>query len=198
MARIDFESFFAYYEGLPHQELAVEMLENALPLELLDDRSDWVELYRSVPPEAPEAPEPTPSSLTPGSPFSQLVTEHFTYGEFCLYQEARRPTAQHQCDTILKLSRFLEEARSEFGTAIIITSGIRPEPINSQVGGAPNSEHTYYATGVGAVDVALERGDQFEFQAWVDDNWSESVGYGAPSFVHIGCRGDGLRRQWDY
>ena len=137
-------------------------------------------------------------TFTPASPFSHYVTEHFTFGEFCLYDEARRPTAQHQCDTMLKLSQFLEEARAEFGVPIIITSGIRPEPINSLVGGAPNSEHTYYGAGVGAVDVALERGDQYELQRWIDANWSESVGYGAPSFVHVGCRGDGLRRRWNY
>jgi hypothetical protein len=137
-------------------------------------------------------------TLTPDSPFSQKVTDHFTLGEFCLYQEARRPRHQHQCDTIVKLATFLERARAHFGVAIIITSGLRPEPINGQVGGARNSEHTFYGAGVGAVDVALERGNQHEFQRWIDANWSESVGYGAPAFVHVGCRGDGLRRTWPY
>ena len=185
--------FWFHYKGEPQQEAAIEMLRqyiNEADPTLLTQNATWVQKYRSQPLVI--------ERFTPDKPFSYKITPHIQAGELALWQEARRFRHQHQCDTALKLCQFLEKARAHFGCAIIVTSSYRPEPINSQQGGAPNSEHTFYAPGVGAVDVALERGNQHDLQAWVDSNWSESVGYGAPSFIHIGCRGDGQRRRWDY
>jgi len=191
----EWKNFWAYFKGEPQQVEAIEMLRqfiNEADPTLLTQNANWVLKFR----ESPK--EPDVRKLTPGAPYSHQITPSFTYGEICLYQEARRFKHQHQCDTALKLCQFLEKARAHFGSAIIVTSGSRPEPLNQQVGGAPGSEHTFYAAGVGAVDVALERGNQYDLQKWVDANWPESVGYGAPSFVHVGCRGDGQRRRWNY
>lgn len=137
-----------------------------------------------------------PVTLSVNAPFSEHITEHFQYGEICLWQEARRFKSQASMETAKILCLFLEEARAHFGVPLIITSGHRPEPINSQVGGAPNSEHTFHSPGVGAVDVALERGNQYDLQKWIDKHWPHSVGYGAPAFVHVGI-GRG-RVRWDY
>jgi len=147
-----------------------------------------------------EDPDPHVNNFTPKSPFSYKVTPNITYGELTLNQEARRFTKQHQCDTAKELCLFLEKARKHFGNKpLIITSASRPEPINTQVGGAKNSEHTYDAPSKGAVDFYIDGVNTYVLQDWCDKNWPYSLGYGAPKgFVHLGIRQGRPRVRWDY
>ena len=190
----EWRAFWIYYKNEPQQQEAIEVLRqfiNEADPTLLTKNASWIQKYR----EKPEA-----TGFSPDSPFSLHVTEHVTYGELCMNQEARRFTSQHQCDTALKLCLFLEKARASFGgKAIIITSGHRPEPINTQVGGAPGSEHTYSQPDKGAVDFLLDGVSVYKLQDWCDEHWSYSVGLGAPKgFCHIGSRPDLLHRRWHY
>ena len=145
-------------------------------------------------------PPAKPAKLTPSAPFSFKITPNITYGELTLQQEARRFTAQHQCDTALMLCQFLEKARSAFGgKPIIITSGHRPPAVNASQGGARDSEHLYNATGVGAVDFYIDGADINDVQSWADRAWPYSLGYGAlKGFVHLGIRKGSPRVRWDY
>ena len=148
----------------------------------------------------PGSPPPQAPRLTPGAPFSAKVTPHLTYGEFSLNEEARRFTAQHQCDTAMELAAFLEKVRVQFGgKPLTITSGYRPPAVNKAVGGASSSEHLYNAPDVGAVDFLVEGADIYQVQAWCDKAWPYSLGYGAPKgFVHLGIRQGRPRVRWDY
>ena len=139
-------------------------------------------------------------TFTPGSSFDYKITPHITYGELTLNQEARRFTKQHQCITAIELCRFLEKVRTQFGNKpIIITSGSRPEPINTQVGGARNSEHTYDTPDKGAIDFYIDGVDVYKVQDWCDKNWPYSLGYGAPKgFVHLGMRSGKPKVRWNY
>jgi GH24 family phage-related lysozyme (muramidase) len=143
---------------------------------------------------------PISAMFTPESPFSQKITPHITAGEFALGQEARRFDHQHQCDTALKLAQFLEKVRAQFGgRPVVITSGYRPPAVNRSVGGASGSEHLYDGIGVGAVDFFVDGVDINAVQAWCDQNWPHSLGYGAPKgFVHLGIRKGGPRVRWVY
>ena len=102
----------------------------------------------------------------------------------------------------MKLATFLERLREHFGKPVIITSGHRPKEINDETPGASKtSEHLYDAVGKGAVDVKVKGVDPIEVEKWILQNWKESIGKGQANnkgFTHIGCRGDGLRREWDY
>jgi hypothetical protein len=144
----------------------------------------------------PEQAQP----FNPWSPFTYKITPNITYGELTLNQEARRFRKQYQCDTALELCRFLERVRAAFGNKpIIITSASRPEPINTQVGGAKNSEHTFNAPSKGAVDFYIQGADTHAVQDWCDKHWPFSVGYGADrGFVHLGMRENKPRVRWDY
>lgn len=155
---------------------------------------------RQIGKPAADKKEETKKTFNPWSPFTTHVTEHITYGELTLNQEARRFTKQHQCDTALELCQFLEKARAHFGNKpLIITSGSRPEPINSAVGGARNSEHTYDAPSKGAVDFYIDGVNIWTLQDWCDKNWPYSVGYGAKKgFLHVGIRPGKPRVRWDY
>jgi hypothetical protein len=147
-----------------------------------------------------EDPDPNIGNFNPWSPYTYKVTPNITYGELTLNQEARRFTRQHQCDTAKELCLFLEKVRKQFGNkSLVITSASRPEPINSQVGGAKNSEHTYNAPDKGAVDFYVQGVDIWQVQSWCDKNWPYSLGYGAPKgFVHLGIREGRPRVRWDY
>jgi hypothetical protein len=138
--------------------------------------------------------------FNPWSPFTFKVTPNITYGELTLNQEARRFTKQYQCDTALEICQFLEKVRSAFGNKpLIITSAARPEPINTQVGGAKNSEHTYNAPSKGAVDFYIEGANIYVVQDWCNKHWPYSLGYGAlKGFCHIGIREGRQKIRWDY
>jgi GH24 family phage-related lysozyme (muramidase) len=161
-------------------------------------RAAEVALFLGADPAKPAA-GPAPK-FTPASPFSFKVTPHVTYGELAMGEEARRFTAQHQCQTALELCSFIEKARAAFGgKPAIITSGYRPPAINASVGGASQSEHLYDAPGVGAVDWFLEGVPVKDLQDWADRTWPYSLGYGAPKgFIHVGKRKGGPRVRWDY
>jgi flagellum-specific peptidoglycan hydrolase FlgJ len=50
-----FRSFFVWYKGLPHQDLAIAELWKKMPVSLLEDDADWVQTYRD--PAIEEDPE---------------------------------------------------------------------------------------------------------------------------------------------
>jgi uncharacterized protein YcbK (DUF882 family) len=142
---------------------------------------------------------PTKTGFNPASPFDYKITPHITYGELCLNEDRRRFKNQSQCAIALELCTFLEKVRARFGNRpIVVTSGHRPEPINSSVGGASNSEHLY-KPGCGAVDFYIDGADTKAVQDYCDREWPYSVGYGAyKGFVHLGIRDGRARIRWDY
>lgn len=193
LSSAEWRNFWTYYKGEPQQAEAVEMLRqfiNEADPTLLTQNASWLQKYRE---------QPKGSDFTPDKPFSYRVTDHITYGELCLGQEARRFTQQHQCDTALSLCLFAEKARAYFGgKPIIITSGHRPEPINRSCGGAPGSEHTYSVAGKGAIDFYLDGVSVYKLQTWADAEWPYSLGYGASKgFIHVGKRSN-ERIRWNY
>lgn len=145
-------------------------------------------------------PQQASPRLTPQSSFSVKVTPNIRLGEFALDQPERRFTQQHQIETATTLANFMEKVRREFkGLPLIITSGYRPKAVNDAAGGAKNSEHLYSCPKEGAVDFYIDGVPILQVQAYCDQQWPYSVGYGAPKgFVHLGRRADGQRRRWDY
>jgi hypothetical protein len=185
--------FWENYKGEPHQKQAViklgQHIKQADP-GLLTETAEWAEGYKKGPP---------PSAFKPSAPFSYKLTPNVTYGEIALQSEARRFTAQHQCDTALLLAQFVQKARDHYGRPAIITSGYRPPKINAQVGGASRSEHLYDKPDTGALDFYLDGVSVYSLQNWCDVNWPYSLGYGAPKgFVHLGIRPGRPRVRWDY
>lgn len=66
---------------------------------------------------------------------------NLTYGE--LTKNCTRLFTQiSHCQNAIELAKVFAVVRDKFGKPIVITSGYRPEPINTQVGGVANSRHT--------------------------------------------------------
>ena len=187
---IKFTDAAFYYKQEPQQIKAWEYLQDKVSEDIL---GEFTTIYRETPPTPPR------TKLTPGSPMSQLVTPNFTYSELCNGgQEARRFTAQDQCDIATEICEYLEKLRDKFGP-IKITSGHRPPAINASVGGASQSEHLYQV-GCGAVDIYPVNGRGQEMENFCDNDWPYSVGYGMSyrGFVHLGIRAGRPRVRWDY
>ena len=132
--------------------------------------------------------------------FDTLITPHITYGEFALYDEERRFRYDYQCQTAYELSLFLERCRDYFGgNPLVITSGYRPPEINARIGGARSSEHLYDSPDKGAVDFYIKGVSIYEVEAWCDQHYPHSLGYGANrGFVHLGMRPGKPHIRWVY
>lgn len=134
--------------------------------------------------------------------FDSQLSEYFTVGELLNYDIRRMPKTDEVKARLIKLAAELDKIRKEWGSAIRVTSGYRPEPINRQVGGVRNSRHTFGD----AIDIAPIKGDIHNFQSFLDRNWFGALGYGARrGFVHLDMRNsNGWRRgatkgpRWNY
>ncbi|MEO0867088.1 MAG: D-Ala-D-Ala carboxypeptidase family metallohydrolase [Cyanobacteria bacterium J06642_11] len=140
------------------------------------------------------------ATLTPEMSFDTLITPHITYGEFAKYQEERRFRHAYQCQTAYEICQFLEKCRTHFGNnPLVLTSGYRPPEVNARIGGARRSEHLYSAPDTGAVDFYIKNVSVYEVEAWCDQQFPYSIGYGAArGFVHLGMRSGKPRVRWVY
>jgi uncharacterized protein YcbK (DUF882 family) len=120
------------------------------------------------------------------------VSKYFTVEEVTSGDPRRIPKDEETKRRIKKLAINLDKLRDRFGR-IKINSWYRPEPINSAVGGAKNSQHIQGW----AADVEFVK-DQREVEQWLEKNWVGGVGSGVISgkgFTHLDM---GPNRRWKY
>jgi len=123
------------------------------------------------------------------SDFSAHVGQYITVGEVLQYDTRRRPQRGSAAEKeIVNICREFDKIRVAWKGPIGITSGYRPEPINSQVGGVPNSYHTKgMALDIYPISESLEK-----FYLWLAKRWSGGLGDGRNrGFVHIDTRNGG-------
>jgi hypothetical protein len=60
MSQIKLEEFFRFYRGLPHQQAAVQQLQEAMPASLLKPDASWIETYRAAGKQPAKAPPSNP------------------------------------------------------------------------------------------------------------------------------------------
>jgi uncharacterized protein YcbK (DUF882 family) len=123
------------------------------------------------------------------SNFKALVTENLSVGEVLQFDKNRVPSS-HSADRfrILKAAAEFQKIRDAWGQPIGVTSFYRPEPINTQVGGVPNSRHS---TGE-AFDIYPINRSVEDFYEWIRVRWSGALGDGRTrGFVHLDIRENG-------
>lgn len=144
-----------------------------------------------APPTAPAPVTPPPS--VPGkidwSNFSSRVSKYLTVGEVLQYDARRKPRpGSEEEKNLIAICREFDALREAWGGPIGVTSGHRPEPINSQVGGVKGSYHTKgMALDIYPVNESLEK-----FHKWLLLRWSGGYGDGRhKGFIHIDTRNNG-------
>lgn len=136
--------------------------------------------------------------------FDCLVTPNLTVGEILQWDRRRIPGPNAAVRArLLKTAEEFQAIREAWGQPLGVTSFYRPEPINRQVGGVPNSRHvTGQAMDIYPVNRGLE-----EFYQWIRRRWRGGLGDGRRrGFVHLDIDGGGFvpgggatpSAMWDY
>lgn len=121
--------------------------------------------------------------------FGAHVNPYITVGELLSYDKRRRPVAgSKEEEELFYISGQYGQIREAWGGPIGVTSGFRPEPINTRVGGHPSS---YHAKGM-ALDIYPTGESCAVFYKWLARRWTGGLGDGCrKGFVHIDTRGNG-------
>jgi hypothetical protein len=149
--------------------------------------------FRRLQAKAPAAAPPAALLLQPGmidwSDFDALVTPNLTVGEVLQFDRRRRPSAQSSViPRILGTAAEFQSIRQAWGRPLGMTSFYRPEPINREVGGVPNSFHVPgLAIDIYPVGMPLQA-----LYQWLLVRWTGGFGDGRDrGFIHLDRRGGG-------
>lgn len=117
----------------------------------------------------------------------------FSWGEAT--HGATRPVQQlvHE-KNIIRLAIALQKARTEIGKPFRVTSWYRPEPFNSNAGGARFSQHL----GGGAVDIAVEGFSGAQLASRLVRWWPGGLGIYPGHRQHILHLDIGKKRKWGF
>ncbi len=134
-------------------------------------------------------PAPAPSPTVNWNDFSCPVGKYITVGEILQYDARRKPKpGSAEEKAIIAICKEFDAIRQAWSGALGVTSGYRPEPINSQVGGVPDS---YHVKGM-ALDIYPIGESLQKFHQWLVQRWSGGYGDGrSKGFIHIDTRGGG-------
>lgn len=150
-------------------------------------------------------PAPLPSQVINWDDFNARVGQYITVGDVLQYDKRRKPVRGSQAEkNILNICKQFDAIRTSWEGPIGVTSGYRPEPINSQVGGVPGSKHvTGEALDIYPIGVSIDK-----FHHWLKQRWTGGYGDGRRrGFIHIDTRANGMFRHqggvrpaviWDY
>ena len=140
------------------------------------------------------------------SDFDCLVTPNLTVGEILQWDRRRIPGPDASVRArLVETAQEFQRIREAWGAPLGVTSFYRPEPINQQVGGVPNSRHVSGR----AMDIYPAGGSRGleEFFQWIRMRWRGGLGDGRRrGFIHLDTDGGGFvpgggatpSAMWDY
>lgn len=140
-------------------------------------------------PDNPPA-APRPAEQIDWSDFNAKAGRFISVGELLQFDKRRTPARGSQTEkNLIELCKQFDAIRLAWKGPIGVTSGYRPEPINSQVGGVPGSRHVSGQ----ALDIYPIHGSIEKFHDWLVQRWSGGYGDGrAKGFIHIDTRNNGM------
>ena len=149
--------------------------------------------FRRLQAKAPAAAPPAALLLQPGAidwgDFDALVTPNLTVGEVLQFDRRRRPSAQSSViPRILGTAAEFQSIRQAWVRPLGMTSFYRPEPINREVGGVPNSFHVSgLAMDIYPIGLPLQ-----VLYDWLIVRWTGGFGDGRDrGFIHLDRRNGG-------
>lgn len=121
--------------------------------------------------------------------FGAFITANLTVGEVLQFDARRRPSAQSAVvPRILETAREFQAIRQAWARPLGVTSFYRPEPINREVGGVPNSFHVS-GLAVDLYPVGLPLQALYDF---LISRWTGGFGDGRNrGFIHLDRRSGG-------
>ncbi len=121
--------------------------------------------------------------------FSARIGTSATVGEVLSYDKRRRPVeGSKEEEELFFISGQYGLIQEAWGGPLGITSGYRPEPFNTRVGGVPGS---YHSKGM-ALDIYPVGDSCATFYKWLAKRWTGGLGDGChKGFVHIDTRSNG-------
>lgn len=121
--------------------------------------------------------------------FSAPVGKYITVGEVLQYDARRKPRpGSPEEKALIEVCKQFDAIRQAWSGPLGVTSGYRPEPINTQVGGARNS---YHVRGM-ALDIYPIGESISKFHQWLVQRWSGGYGDGRDKgFIHVDTRNGG-------
>jgi hypothetical protein len=122
--------------------------------------------------------------------FSAKAGEYITVGEVLQHDSRRTPeNGSEEEMKLLLLCKEFDAIRKAWGSGIGVTSGYRPEPINTNSGG---DESSYHIQGM-ALDIFPMDNKIDDFHRWLHQRWSGGYGDGRQlGFIHIDTRHSGM------
>lgn len=123
------------------------------------------------------------------SDFDAYVSKYLTVGEVLQNDSRRKPESGSSDEAaIIALAAQFDALREAWGGPLGVSSGYRPEPINTEIGGVSGS---YHAKGM-ALDIYPVGESCKAFYKWINRRWSGGLGEGCEKgFVHIDTRNGG-------
>jgi hypothetical protein len=182
---IDFCAVAEWYEAQPHQIAALRYLQGACEPQAMDL---FYRLWNTATPLVVDIPKDRGVSE---DDYKRLYDQMIHRGD----RVPGRGSAEEA--NVRRMVLELQKLEKHLGVKVTLTSGFRPEPINSQVGGVPGSMHVHGL----AADIYSEDMEDMEFEGKVAKYWLDrklgGVGYGmaARRFTHVD---NGEVREWDY
>jgi hypothetical protein len=149
--------------------------------------------YRRLQNAAPVAASAPAELLLPGAidwtNFDAKVTASLSVGEVLQFDPRRRPRAQSSViPRIIGTAVQFQAIRDAWGRPLGVTSFYRPEPINSQVGGVPNSFHVS-GLAIDIYPIGLPLQSLYDF---LRHRWTGGFGDGRNrGFLHLDRRDGG-------
>jgi hypothetical protein len=187
-----------FYDALPHQDAALEFLQQQIPSDAL---AEFARMWRSLAVQRSEPP-PNDSPRTGRSGLIELPGRSvylddaivpngaFTWAE-ALHDGERIPRTKSEVANILSLAQSLQAVRLKVGRPMLVTSWYRPDPYNARVGGAKHSLHKDGR----AVDLRVEGMSGRDLARIIRPIWGGGLGiYGdRPRIIHLDI---GALRSW--
>lgn len=129
------------------------------------------------------------SAVIDWNDFDARITKNLTVGEVLQWDKRRMPAVGSAVPArIIRAAEQFQRIRDAWQRPLGVTSWYRPEPINTQQGGVPGSQHTLGT----AFDIYPVGAGMETFYQWIRTRWSGGLGDGRHrGFVHLDLRGNG-------
>ena len=182
---INLRSTYDYFKDLPHQNRAINFLQENVPQAVLDE---FTTIWRNN----PSLPGNDPQQLSPNFHLSELIRSQTA----SRYGISNNPDERAISNLRILCQEVLQPVRDHFGQPVVISSGYRSPALNTRIGGSRTSQHCLGQ----AADLSIPGVELIEVARWIKSNltFDQLILEYWPSpnaWVHVSYRKGNNRKQ---